>query len=194
MDWEQHNSLITVLLPLSFFYSSEDQPWTRISRDHAIPSATDSRMAQPLLWVRPEMGDESMLSCRKHERFELQQKVNWDFYSARTGLKIGYVANISNSGCLFQSSEEIEHRRWLRMIINQQGSNLHFSTVGRVVRREVAIDVFEEIDFTLYRYGVEFIFPAHLSFLILALSNKNLSVDSCRSLNARSSLRPGSFA
>lgn len=65
------------------------------------------------------------------------------------------------------------------------------SVVGRVVRKEHGIDLFNETDFTLFSYGLEFTHPTSLSVnhldLILDLSKRNLTVLSWRSRNEMSS-------
>jgi hypothetical protein len=118
--------------------------------------------------------------------------VHWDFFTAGNGAKRGYLANISAGGCLLKTSELIEHRRWLRLMI--QDENVHYTAVGRVTRRENVIEAFGEHDITLYRYGVEFTYPgsfgAEESDLISALSNKNFTERSCLIRNSRSLRRP----
>jgi hypothetical protein len=146
------------------------------------------------------------MKARQHERYAFFRKARWDFFTAGNGLKTGYVLNISKGGCLLKACEPIEHRRWVRIMIQDHHTNVFFAQVGRIVRRQ---DLMESVtfpegndgdsitDITLYRYGVEFTHPSYLTDqddLILALSSKNLSVRSCRSLNSTSSLRPGSLA
>jgi len=138
------------------------------------------------------------VSNRQFERYELLQKTTWDLFTDATGSKRGYITNISQGGCLLKSSEPIEHRRWIRLIMNSDYSNLSFSVVGRVNRQENLIEVFGASDTTLYRYGVEFTFPETIRDqdldLILALSNRNLTTRSCFIRNIKSSFRPGSLA
>jgi hypothetical protein len=135
------------------------------------------------------------MAARKHERFDVVRKANWDFFTAGCGAKRGYVANISKGGCLMKTDELIEHRRWIRVIVKEgvigPSSNLLITAVGRVIRCEHTIEVMADREITLYRYGVEFVHAspqASQDFaLILALSNKNLSVRSCLNLNIMSS-------
>ncbi|MGZ3687724.1 MAG: PilZ domain-containing protein [Bdellovibrionota bacterium] len=137
------------------------------------------------------------VSTRRHDRYDVHHKIRWDFFASATGGKTGYLGNISQSGCLLKTTEPIEHRRWVRILIHDPEYNVAFTAVGRVVRRENVIEVFNENEATLYRYGVEFTFPAHFSLepaLILALSSKNFSTESCRSLNSKSSFLPGFLA
>ena len=96
---------------------------------------------------------------RKHTRFGFQRTADWDFYTAATGAKSGYLDNLSSGGCLLRASEPIEHRRWLRMIVREEENGLWFTTVGRVMRREERMEAWDENNVTLYRYGIEFIQP-----------------------------------
>jgi hypothetical protein len=135
------------------------------------------------------------MSSRRHERFEVRKPVYWDFFTASSGARRGYIANISRSGCLLKTSEVIEHRRWLRLMVEGiEGDNVHYAAVGRVTRCENVIEAFGTEDVTLYRYGVEFTYPgaffAQDADLIFDLSSRNLTVRSCRIRNSRSSRRP----
>lgn len=128
---------------------------------------------------------------RKHERHETFRKARWDFFAAATGMKPGFISNLSEGGCLLKTGDLINHRRWIRLMIQDTETNLVFSATGRVIRREDRIEAFSETDVTLHRYGVEFTQPFDL---ILALSSRNLTVRSCLSRNTMSSLRSGFFA
>jgi hypothetical protein len=143
------------------------------------------------------------IRMRRHERYGFFRKATWDFFTGSTGVKPAYILNISKNGCLLKASDPIEHRRWIRIVIHDHHSNVSFTQIGRVVRREDIVESFEspdtagEHDVTLYRYGIEFTHPGFLSDqedLILALSSKNLMVRSCLNLNDKSSFRPGSLA
>lgn len=128
------------------------------------------------------------MAARRHERFSWTRKVRWDFFTAGHGAKSGYVTNISKGGCLLKTTELIEHRRWVRMIVLD---DVWRTAVGRVIRCEHAIEVVANDDLSLYRYGIEFVQPCFASTqdldLILALSNKNSNVRSWRNLNSKSS-------
>ena len=141
---------------------------------------------------------ESRVRLRKFERYSLQSTVSWDFFSEQTGKKRGHVLNISTQGCLLKTSEHIDSRRWLRLFIHPTQSNVSFTLVGKVVRKRTTLELVTDEDVSLYQYGIGFTYPAMLSDqvldLILALSNKNLSVRSCLNRNAKSSLRPGFLA
>lgn len=132
------------------------------------------------------------MSSRTFERFDVAQKTSFDFFTQSTGRKKGLVGNVSRGGCLLKTNEQIDNRRWLRLVLQDPETNLAFTGVGRVIRREYKLEVTAK-ELTLYRYGIEFTFPNALSDqdldLILALSNKNLSVRSCLMRNNISSLR-----
>lgn len=137
-------------------------------------------------------------SQRKHERVRLFCKAKWDFFTGNTGPKAGFVTDISQGGCLLKVCEPIEHRRWLRILVNDNQSNVHFSLVGRVVRCESQLEAVTESELSLFRYGIQFTHPAFVGQdgqdLIFALSRRNFRVFSCLSRNTKSSLRPGFFA
>ncbi len=136
---------------------------------------------------------------RKHERHEFFGKTFWDFFAQSCGKKLGYITNISRSGCLLKTTELIDHRRWIRMMIEDKSTNIYFSTVGRVVRRLEIIETVEEADdYTLFHHGIEFTYPNYFSYaetdLTLALSSTNFNVRSCRNLNSSSPFLPGFLA
>jgi len=136
---------------------------------------------------------------RKHERVDFFRRASWDFFEGATGRKQGYIADVSRGGCLLKTSEAIDHRRWVRIIIQDEQTNLCITAVGRVVRRQQAMEVVNGgTDVTLYNYGIEFTFPGYFSLagtnLTLALSSKNWMVRSCRSRNSKSSFLPGVLA
>ncbi len=135
------------------------------------------------------------MTQRRDERFEFFGKVFWNFFAQGADKRSGYLGNISNSGCLLKTTEAIENRRWIRLIIEDKSNHLYFVAVGRVVRRQNFLEILNAgTDFTLYQHGIEFTYPNYFSCaatdLILALSRRNLMVRSCLSLNSKSSLRP----
>ena len=129
---------------------------------------------------------------RIHARHAMIQKVNFDFFTLGTGRKQGFITDVSLGGCMMRSSEALDARRWLRLLIQDDDKKLGFSLVGRIVRRENKLETTGD-EITLYRYGVEFTFPEILSNqdldLILDLSSKNFNVRSCLIRNNKSSLR-----
>ncbi len=130
-------------------------------------------------------------TLRSPETIDLFWKTRWDFFSGGTGSKPGYTTDLSPTGCTLKTSEPIEFRRWIRMIIREEKQNLCFTAVGRVVRCENSFEATAGSDVTLYRYVVEFTYPLDL---ILALSSRNLRVLSCRTRKTKSSMRPGFLA
>jgi hypothetical protein len=122
---------------------------------------------------------------------ELYWKTSWDFFSGGSGSKTGYTTDLKETSCVLKTSEPIEFRRWIRMMIRDENTNVSFTAVGRVIRCENSFEASIGSDVTLYRYVVEFTYPLDLS---LALSSKNLSVLSCRTRNVKSSMRPGFLA
>ncbi|MDR3606161.1 MAG: PilZ domain-containing protein [Oligoflexia bacterium] len=144
---------------------------------------------------------EKQIKTRRHERFAFFRHARWDFFAGGTGFKTGYVMNISKSGCLLKASEIADHRRWIRIMIQDAHSNVCFAQVGRIVRRQDVMETLSDSThggtITLYRYGVEFTHPGYLTDqedLILALSSNSLTVRSCLTLNSTSSFLPGSLA
>lgn len=94
---------------------------------------------------------------RKNLRFSFAKTADWDFFTAANGIKPGYIEDVSQGGCLLRTSDVIEHRRWIRLAVQGDSKNLWFTAVGRVIRREDKMEATPEGQFTLYRYGVEFI-------------------------------------
>ncbi|HAR41858.1 MAG TPA: hypothetical protein DCS07_04390 [Bdellovibrionales bacterium] len=138
------------------------------------------------------------MSHRKHERFELIQRATWSYFAAGFGTQSGYISNISLSGCLLKTFEVIEHRRWVRIIIDHAHSNLAFTIVGLITRRENVIEVFGNYETTLYRYGIKFTRPEQLNYqdldMILALSTKKAELLPWRSKVPQIACIPGSSA
>jgi hypothetical protein len=126
-----------------------------------------------------------------HEPIELFWKTSWDFFTGGNGSKNGYTTDLKENGCTLKTSEPIEFRRWIRMIIRDERTNVCFTAIGRVVRCENTFEASVGSEVTLYRYLVEFTYPLDLT---LALSSKNLSVLSCRTRNTKSSRLPGFLA
>lgn len=111
-------------------------------------------------------------SRRKKPRYSFMCRADWDFFTTGTGNKAGYLENISEGGCLLRTTELIEHRRWIRMLVQEPKSSLFFTVVGRIIRREDRMEpwhsVAERTDnhktqstwvMTLHRYGIEFVQP-----------------------------------
>jgi len=138
------------------------------------------------------------MSHRKNERFELIQRATWSYFSAGFGTQSGYLSNISLTGCLLKTFEVIEHRRWIRIIIDHAKSNLAFTLVGLVTRRENVIEVFGNYETTLYRYGIKFTRPEQLNYqdldLILALATRKGIVLPLRTKTAEVAFLPGTSA
>jgi hypothetical protein len=134
---------------------------------------------------------------RRFKRYPVLSLTLWDYFSDTSGPREGLLTDISRGGCLLKTNELIEPRRWLRMIARSR-ANLHVTLVGRVLRCENVIEAHENSVVTLYRYGIEFTYPADTDGvlpqepdLIFALSSRNLTVLSCLNRNSKSSRRPG---
>jgi hypothetical protein len=124
---------------------------------------------------------------RKDERYEFDAKVFWTFFAQRTVKMPGHVTDISCSGCSLQTSQIIEYRRWIRLMIQDDSSNLFFTAIGRVIRSQA-------LQGSKFKYGIQFTFPNYFSLagteIISALSKRNLIVRSCRNRNSKSPFRP----
>lgn len=101
----------------------------------------------------------SLETRRQHSRYTFLKAADWDFFTMTTGSKSGFIENISEGGCLFRTSELIEHRRWIRILAKDTESNLMLVLVGRVLRREDKMEAWSDHDVSLHRYGIEFIRP-----------------------------------
>ena len=99
---------------------------------------------------------------------------------------------------MLKTSDAIDHRRWIRIVIKDEAANLWFTLVGRAVRCENALEAFSENDVTLYRYGIEFTFPGPMSVhdfkLIETLASKSFTLRPGRDAPQIPSFRPGFLA
>jgi hypothetical protein len=98
-------------------------------------------------------------SRRRFARYPFVRTADWDFFTYASGVKPGYIENISQGGCLLRTVEPIEHRRWLRLVVREAETNLWFTAVGRVIRCEDKLESWDTRVVTLHRYGIEFIHP-----------------------------------
>lgn len=139
---------------------------------------------------------------RRNERFEFIGQVFWDYFAQSEGKRTGVLINVSQGGCLLATAEEIEPRRWLRVIAHEPSSQVGAVIIGRVVHASDATTPLPDSEDCFSRshrlYGIEFTFPNYFSLAgtreIAALSRRNLMVRSCLILNSRSPLRPGFLA
>jgi hypothetical protein len=120
--------------------------------------------------ITPSHGSDSSEATaatrRRSTRFQFIGTADWDFFTSAEGGKPGYIENLSQGGCLLRTSEPIEHRRWIRMIVKENTHGLYFTAIGRIIRREDKLEPWDEHTLTLHRYGVEFVHP--LNELVLA--------------------------
>jgi len=125
---------------------------------------------------------------RKDIRYEYNAKVFWTYFAPGSVKIPGNLNNISHSGCSLQTSQPIECRRWLRIIIQDDLSNLLFIAIGRVIRSQPLAGPHR------FQYGIQFTVPNYFSLarteVISALSKRNLMVRSCLIRNSKSVLRP----
>jgi hypothetical protein len=98
-------------------------------------------------------------SSEQPKPIELFWRTKWDFFSGGSGSKSGYITDLDDQGCTLKTAEPIEYRRWIRMMIRDNQSNLSFTAVGRVVRCENSFEASVGSEITLYRYKVEFTHP-----------------------------------
>jgi len=139
---------------------------------------------------------------RRNERFEFVGQASWDYFAKTESRKTGYIINVSRNGCLFQTHHTVELRRWIRLVIQEDSSQVGIVIIGRVTRTaglQNAQPDSESLDlFYKYLYGVEFTYPNYFSLasteVISALSKRNLMARSCLNLNSKSPLRPGFLA
>ncbi len=139
---------------------------------------------------------------RKNHRFEFVGQVSWDYFAKSEGGKSGDLLNISRSGCLFKTHHAVESRRWLRLLAQEESSQVGVVIIGRVVRATRLIHSVPGLksvsDSYGTLYGIEFTFPNYFSLAsteeISALSTRNLMARSCLIRNSRSPLRPGFLA
>lgn len=99
---------------------------------------------------------------------ELFWRTTWDFFSGSNGAKTGYITDLLKTGCTLKTSEPIEFRRWIRMMIRDTRSNVTLTAVGRVVRCENAFEASIGSEVTLYKYKVEFTYPVDVANLLHA--------------------------
>jgi hypothetical protein len=99
---------------------------------------------------------------------ELFWRTHWDFFSGSNGTKTGYITDLREKSCTLKTSEPIEFRRWIRMMIRDARTNVCLTAVGRVVRCENSFEASVGSEVTLYRYRVEFTYPVDIAQLYAA--------------------------
>lgn len=120
-----------------FFEDSQDQ--SLLQSIALISEAQSPRSATRENFAHRYLSDlNANMKARRHERYPFFRKASWDFFTGGGRFKPGYIMNISKGGCLLKASEPIDHRRWVRLMIQDHQSNVCFSHVGRVVRRQDA--------------------------------------------------------
>ncbi len=139
---------------------------------------------------------------RKHKRFDFLGHVHWDYFARTSSKKNGYLINISKGGCLLWTDHNVELRRWVRLVIQNETSQVSIIVIGRVThisdspQRQPGSDLLYPDSGTFY--GIEYTYPNYFSLasteVISALSSRNLIASSCRNLNSKSPLRPGFLA
>jgi hypothetical protein len=138
---------------------------------------------------------------RQDERYPWNTRVIWNLFARpipQSRTQSGLLQNLSRTGCLFLTTQWIEERRWLRILIEDPNSQpTSYLTIGRVIRRtefSSIQDSGQDPGSTLLPYGYGIQFTLSQNHLILALSKRNLRVRSCVNLNSKSSLLPGFLA
>jgi hypothetical protein len=115
---------------------------------------------------------------RRGERVALGRFGDWDFFTDGDGAKSGYLVDLSENGCMLCTQLPIEHRRWIRLVIQAEGQNVFFTAIGRVVRREDRLEAWDDRNVTLHRFGVEFIHPLN-SLALEQLAKRERLCTSC---------------
>jgi hypothetical protein len=110
-----------------------------------------------------------------HGPIDLFWKTQWDFFTGGSGAKTGYTTHLHRTGCVLKTSETIEFRRWIRMIIRDDRSNVSFTAVGRVLRCENLIEASLGTELMLYRYTVEFTYPVDAAVLLRPMNTEMLA-------------------
>ncbi len=64
------------------------------------------------------------------------------------------------------------------MIVRDPGTNVHFTAVGRVIRREDRLEGWRDSTFTLHRHGVELVQPLN-ALIMEKLRQTNQSCSVC---------------
>src|SRR4051812_30826992 len=104
--------------------------------------------------MAPRHKGEPPLTHLRSERYEIFNEAHWDFFTAASGVKAGYLTNVSQTGCLLQTNEPIEHKRWIRVVIKDPEARFWMTLVGRAVRCENKLRALRDEDVALYSYGV----------------------------------------
>ena len=115
----------------------------------------------------------------------------WDLYSEKTESKAGWVTDLHTQGCTLRTNEPIALQRWVRLIVDCDGTGIALVAVGRIIQSDSALEANFSPEITTYRMTVEFAYDLDL---ILALSRRNLRVFSCRTRKAKSSSARGFLA
>ena len=145
---------------------------------------TGSGLGTPLALCRPVMAAPLHCYQRRTARFLSGASILWNYFTDPERPRRGMIRDISSSGLLLCTGQEIEDRRWLRLIIRHPESNLARVLRGRVVRQEPALDSWPDEQITLHRQGIELIDPIPEDW-VESLSNEHLAVCGCGSLVER---------
>lgn len=105
------------------------------------------------------------LSRRRHPRFETSWETRWTLFSGGGHSAPGVLRNLSQSGALLCTLDEIDPRRWVRVLFHDTAKNVNFMAVGRANRCEPFLEPWGTDRFTLFRIGMEWVHPVHLSAL-----------------------------
>jgi hypothetical protein len=118
---------------------------------------------------------------RKYPRALSGYEAKWDYFTAPSGRQSAMIRDLSAGGILLCTSQEMEVRRWVRILLQHPTLHLSMVVVGRVVRSEAALDSWPDEQITLYRHGVELLEDLPAAWL-LSLTNPHVSTCSCGSL------------
>ena len=104
-----------------------------------------------------------MKSIKQREpRLQIKKSGKWDYFSSLSEPKLAFIENISEHGCLLKTTERIDLRRWIRLLIKDVKDNITLNVTGRIVYCQEQMEIWDDINITLYRCGIEFIRPINM--------------------------------
>jgi hypothetical protein len=107
-------------------------------------------------------------------------RASWDFFTAPEGAKNAWIREIGSRHAVLCSTEAIEERRWIRVILHSD-DGISRAAYARVTEQQEIIDLWEDETLTLFRHGLEWIRPIEQDW-VARLSEREWAHCACSNL------------